>query len=396
MSSPVQSPAGARPAIPLFWLILAILLAGINLRPVLTSLGPLLPEIIVDLGLSPLEAGLITTLPVLCLGLFAPPAARLADRWGQERAVALMLGLLATGIVLRSCWGEFGLFTGSLIAGSAIGVAGAIIPGIVKRDAPNHPDLMTGFYTMVLCLGAAIAAGTSVPLMQGLDDRWEASLAFWAIPAALACLLWLPLSRFSRQRQTSQRTTTKLWRNKLAWQVTLHMGLQSSIAYIVFGWLPTILQSRGLTPREAGFMLSISVLIQLITAQAGPWLATRTRDQRPAMVLMQLLVLTGLLGCLFAPHDLLWPMATILGLGMGGSFSIALVIIVLRARDAQTAGELSGMAQGFGYTLASLGPLLIGFIPQWFGGWDMAGVVFTLIVLGTCWSGWEAGKHRVI
>src|SRR5690606_22641566 len=190
---------------------------------------------------------------------------------------------------------------------------------------------------------------------------------------ALACLFWLPLARFSRQRQTTRRTTTKLWRNKLAWQVTLHMGLQSSIAYIVFGWLPTILQSRGLTPREAGFMLSISVLIQLITAQAGPWLATRTRDPRPATLPMQTLVLPGLLGCLYVPQDLLWPMATILGLGMGGAFSIALVIIVLRARDTQTAGELSGMAQGFGYTLASLGPRLIGAIPHWSGCWGRAG-----------------------
>lgn len=396
MPSPEPSPAGVKPAIPLFWLILAILLAGINLRPVLTSLGPLLPTIIQDLGLSPLEAGLITTLPVLCLGLFAPPAARLAVRWGHERAVALMLGLLTIGILLRSCWGEIGLFAGSLMAGSAIGVAGAIIPGIVKRDALNHPDLMTGFYTMVLCLGASVAAGASVPLMQSFSDSWEGSLAFWAIPAALACLFWLPLSRFSHKSQPKLTTGVKLWRNKLAWQVTIHMGLQSAIAFIVFGWLPTILQSRGLNPREAGFMLSISVLIQLITAQAGPWLATRTRDQRPAMTLMQVLVLVGLLGCLFAPTNLLWHMATILGLGMGGAFSIALVIIVLRARDAQTAGELSGMAQGVGYTLASLGPLLIGFIPQWFGGWEMAGVLFTLIVLATFWSGWEAGKHRTI
>jgi len=381
-------PAMSRP----WLLILGLVLVAMNLRPALSSLSPLLNDVSASLGLSAAKAGLLTTLPVMCLGLFAPLAPILARRFGAERVVLGILLTLAGGIILRSSFGEAGLFTGSLIAGASIGIIGVLLPGIVKRDFAKQAGTMTGVYTMALCLGAALAAGATVPLSHAFGNSWNIGLGFWIVPALIAALFWLPQVG---QKQGAHQVAYKvkgLLRDPLAWQVTLYMGLQSSLAYIVFGWVPSILISRGLSATEAGLLLSGSIIVQLLSALTAPWLATRGKDQRLAIVVVMLLTLGGLFGCLFAPLDGLWGWAILLGLGQGGTFSLALTLIVLRSRDSHVAANLSGMAQGIGYTLASMGPLAVGVLHDWTGGWGATGWVFGVIGLGAIIAGLGAGR----
>ena len=373
-------------------LLLGLILVALNLRPALSSMAPLLSEVPGSLGLSAAQAGLLTTLPVLCLGLFAPLAPVLARRFGAERVVLGILLTLAGGIVLRSAFGQVGLFVGSILAGASIGVIGVLLPGIVKRDFAKQAGTMTGVYTMALCLGAAMAAGATVPLSEQLGHSWALGLGFWVVPALLAAVFWLPQVGEKHGAHQVAYRVRGLLRDPLAWQVTLYMGLQSSLAYIVFGWLPSILIGRGLTPTQAGLVLSGSVIVQLISSLAAPWLATRGKDQRLAIVIVMLLVLGGLFGCLYAPLDGLWGWAILLGLGQGGSFSLALTLIVLRSRDAHVAANLSSMAQGFGYTLASMGPFAVGVVHDLTGGWNALGWIFGLVGLGAIIAGIGAGR----
>ncbi|WP_092251895.1 CynX/NimT family MFS transporter [Pseudomonas sp. NFACC13-1] len=373
-------------------LLLGLILVALNLRPALSSMAPLLSDVSRSLGLSAAQAGLLTTLPVLCLGLFAPLAPVLARRFGAERVVLGILLTLAGGIVLRSAFGQVGLFAGSILAGASIGVIGVLLPGIVKRDFARQAGAMTGVYTMALCLGAAMAAGATVPLSEHLGHSWASGLGFWVVPALLAAVFWLPqVGEKPGAHQVAYRVRGLL-RDPLAWQVTLYMGLQSSLAYIVFGWLPSILIGRGLTPTEAGLVLSGSVIVQLISSLAAPWLATRGKDQRLAIVIVMVMTLSGLFGCLYAPIDGLWGWAILLGLGQGATFSLALTLIVLRSRDAHVAANLSSMAQGFGYTLASLGPFAVGVVHDLTGGWNALGWIFGLIGLGAIIAGIGAGR----
>ncbi|ORC53504.1 cyanate transporter, partial [Pseudomonas floridensis] len=286
----------------------------------------------------------------------------LARRFGSERVVLVILLMLASGLAVRSLFGEFGLFSGSLLAGASIGIIGVLLPGIVKRDFPKQAGAMTGVYTMALCLGAAIAAGSTVPLSHYFGDSWQIGLGFWLIPAVIAALLWLPQACEKHGTHRDVYRVRGLLRDRLAWQVTLYMGLQSSLSYIVFGWLPSILIGRGMTPTQAGLLLSGSIIVQVISALSAPWLATRGKDQRLAIMLVMSLTLTGLFGCLYAPLDGLWGWAILLGLGQGGTFSLALALIVLRSRDSHVAANLSSMAQGFGYTIASMGPFAVGVV----------------------------------
>ena len=251
---------------------------------------------------------------------------------------------------------------------------------------------MTGVYTMALCLGAALAAGATVPLSHYFGDSWNIGLGFWILPALVAAVFWLPQVGQKHGAHPVAYRVKGLLRDPLAWQVTLYIGLQSSLAYIVFGWVPSILISRGLSATEAGLALSGSIIVQLLSALTAPWLATRGKDQRLAIVVVMLLTLAGLFGCLFAPLDGLWGWAILLGLGQGGTFSLALTLIVLRSRDSHVAANLSGMAQGIGYTLASMGPLAVGVLHDWTGGWAATGWVFGVIGLGAIIAGWGAGR----
>ncbi len=173
----------AQPVLHRPWLLLlGLVLVALNLRPALSSMAPMLSEVSRSLGLSAAKAGLLTTLPVLCLGLFAPLAPLLARRFGSERVVLGILLTLAGGMILRSSLGEFGLFAGSILAGASIGVIGVLLPGIVKRDFAKHAGAMTGVYTMALCMGAAMAAGSTVPLSQHFGNSWALGLGFWVVP----------------------------------------------------------------------------------------------------------------------------------------------------------------------------------------------------------------------
>ena len=377
-------------------LLLGMVLVALNLRPALSSMAPLLGEVSEYLGLSAAQAGLLTTLPVLCLGLFAPLAPILARRFGTERVVLGILLVLGAGIVLRSYLGETGLFAGSILAGASIGVIGVLLPGIIKRDFAGHAGTMTGVYTMALCLGAALAAGATVPLSHYFDDSWQLGLGFWAVPAVIAAIFWLPQAGKRNGAHNVAYRVRGLLRDPLAWQVTLYMGLQSSLSYIVFGWLPSILIGRGLTPTQAGLVMSGSVIVQLVTALTAPWLATRGKDQRLAIVLVMSMTLAGLFGCLYAPLDGLWGWAIVLGLGQGGTFSLALTLIVLRSRDAHVAANLSGMAQGIGYTVASMGPFAVGLVHELTGGWSAVGWIFAVVGIGAIIAGLGAGRAKYV
>lgn len=142
--------------------------------------------------MSSVSAGVLTTLPVVCLGAFAPFAPRLAQRFGAERTLLFVLIVLTVGTAIRGLGTQSFLYMGAALAGAAIAVGNVLLPGVVKRDFPKTAAIMTGLYTMALCAGAASAAGFTIPIKNMLGGSWNLALAFWAVPAALVFVLWLP------------------------------------------------------------------------------------------------------------------------------------------------------------------------------------------------------------
>jgi len=270
-----------------------------------------------------------------------------------------------------------------------------LLPVLIKKDFSGAPALMTGVYTMALSAGAALASGLTVPLSKLMDGSWPLALAAWVVPVLAAMVAWLPRLKDPPEAGPGRCVDLRgIWTNALAWQVTLFMGLQSALAYSVFGWLAPILRDRGMTDVSAGALVSVSIIAQVAAALVTPVMATRGRDQRPAVVICMVLNMAGLLGCVLGPLSgaLLW--AVILGLGQGASFALALTLIVLRSSDARTAGQLSSMAQGVGYCLAAAGPLLVGVLHSWTGSWSALGALFLTIGAGALLAGLGAGRNR--
>ncbi|MCL5427406.1 MAG: MFS transporter [Gammaproteobacteria bacterium] len=376
--------------------ILLMVVVGLNLRPAMSSVAPLLTRLQETAGLSATAAGLLTTLPVLFLGLFAPLAPILAKHFGSERTLSAALILLAAGLILRGLPLPGVLFVGSAMAGAAIGIGGTLLPALVKRELPDSADLLTGLYTMALCLGGALGAGLSVPLTQLLGS-WQASLMSWSLLSLFALVVWhfkMPRTSSLAPPTPANSDALKLLKQPLTWHVMLFMGIQSSMAYIVFGWLPTLLVYRGYNEADAGWTMAVSIMCQLASALGAPWLARMGRDQRPALLLVLLSTGLGLWMLLIAPIAWKWPGAALLGIGQGGSFSLALSLLVLRTANSRLAGQLSGLVQGGGYTLAALGPFGVGVLLQ--AGASIGHIAWVLIVLITLCCGFAllAGKNQ--
>ncbi|RYF30331.1 MAG: MFS transporter, partial [Comamonadaceae bacterium] len=378
-------------------LAVSVVLIAFNLRPVFSSLSVVLPEIMASTGLSPGAASLLTTLPIVCLGLFAMVAPRLGRRFGTERTLLGCMVFILVGTLLRGTGSVPLLFVASAIAGTGIAVANVLLSGLVKRDFSKQAAWMMGLYTMAVCAGAASGAGLTVPLEHALGGGWTMALAFWALPAAVVTLLWAPQAwRVAPIASESAFAVRGLWRDPLAWQVTLYMGLQSALAYSVMGWLAPILRERGLPGETAGFVVSLSIIVQVVTCLAAPVLAVRARNQRGFAAGVAVLIVVAMLGCQFAPIGQIWWWTVLLGIAQGASFALALTLIVLRSRDAHVAAQLSGMAQGVGYLVAAFGPLLVGLLRGWTGSFDAAALLYLVLGVALVGAGLGAGRSEYV
>lgn len=366
------------------------------LRLLFASLSVRLPEVVRATGLEPWQVGLLTTLPVLCLGLCAPLAPRLARRWGTEQVLAGSLVLIGLGTVCRALGPVWALFSFSILAGAAIAIANVLLPTLVKRDFEDRTALLTGAYVTAISGGAALAAAITIPVETWLGGGWQVGLAMWAVPVALALLLWAPQRRQGARKIAAVLPVAGLWRDPLAWSVSLFMGLQSALAFCVLGWLAPILRDRGLDAVTAGLVLSVLIVVQLLTSLTVPSIATRQPGQRMIAAMLSIAATAGLAGLLLAPLSGVWVWAIVQGLAQGGLFSLALTMVLLRSPDSHVASHLSSMAQGVGYVPAALAPLGIGLLHQWTGGFEAVAGMVVFIGLGLIVTGLIAARPTVV
>ncbi|SFM01074.1 CynX/NimT family MFS transporter [Salibacterium qingdaonense] len=381
-------------------LVFGIIFVAFNLRPAITSVGPLIGIIREDTGITNGAAGLLNTLPLLAFAALSPLAPAAGQRFGKERIVYAGLLLLTAGIVLRAADILPAVYVGTAMAGGGIAIGNVLLPGVVKERFPQHVGTMTGLYTTSMVLFASAASGLSLPLTNGLNLDWHMSLGSWALLCVPALLLWLPQLRQkpeSCSQGLSVENEASVWRSPLAWQVTLFMGLQSFLFYCLITWLPEILQARGLDPAAAGWLLSIMQFVSLPLSFFIPVLAARLSHQKGIVSGISLLYIIGLSG-LFIDGPVILPIISVLlfGLAQGGALSLSLTLLGLRARTASQASRLSGMAQSFGYLLAAVGPFSTGLLFDMYQSWMPALIIFVIVTAVMFWSGIKAGEDRYI
>ncbi|MFE8887101.1 CynX/NimT family MFS transporter [Pseudarthrobacter enclensis] len=386
----------------LAYLGLCLVLIGLNLRTVFSSFSAVLPEITAQASLPGWSIVVLTTVPVTLLGVFAPLAPVLARRFGAERVLLGAMAVLTAGLLLRPAGAGLpgghlpGLLAGTAACGAAIALCNVLLPGLVKRDFPHRLGLMGGLYTTAICASAALGAGFTYPVYVATGE-WTAALWFWALPAAVVLLLFLPVALRQRAvRHTAVKDGVNVWRSPVAWQVTIFMVLQAMMSFSVFAWLAPILRERGVDGATAGLIVSVSIVLQMLGSLFAPALAARFRDQRAINTVVALMTGGGFALSIFGPLDLVWVWAGLLGLGQGSLTAVALTMIMLRTRDGHTAAHLSGMMQGVGYGLGSTGTLLVGQLHQATGSFTAAGVLFLVVGLLAAVFGYRAGRDRFV
>jgi CP family cyanate transporter-like MFS transporter len=349
--------------------VISVVAIAFNMRTAIGEIPPVLP----DLGLSSAGQSILATVPVVCFGLAALAAPALRAWLGEERGLLAVLALLLVGVLVRAAAPGAGLFPGTVLAGCGIAVMNVLVPSLIRRRFPGHVGLMTGVYSTALVAGGSLSAAATVPLRDAANGSLHVALGIWAIPIVIALVVWLPQRRHRALPAVAggREAIRALGRSRVAWYVTLFMGLQSLLYYAPLSWLPAIHRDQGIDAATAGFLLSTLNFVSVPTTFLAPVLAHRMRDQRPAVAACVALTAIGLLGILVAPSSTALVWVVILGLGQGAALSLALLMIVLRAADDDTAARLSSMAQGFGYLIAATGPLVTGLLHAATGSWTI-------------------------
>ncbi|MGC0419437.1 MFS transporter [Embleya sp. AB8] len=390
--------SGARPGLA-FGALLALGLVALDLRAPVTATGPLLARIRADLGLSGAAVGVLTSLPVLCLGVFAFVGPVLGRRWGEARVVLASLVLLVAGAALRLIPAAWALFAGTILVGAAIGLANVLLPGLIRRRFAGAVAGVTAFYSACLTLGGAGGSALAAPLAEATGSSWRAPLALVAIPLSVAAIAaWWPGVRAdARQPGGTPPVRVRLWRDATAWRVTVFFAAQALLAYVVFGWLPTMAQDRGIGETGSGLLLSLTSLVGVAGAALLPSVYRRLPDQRGPAVLVALLSGAGLAGVVLAPAPAgVWVAGVLLGLGQGAGFAIALSLIGLRTRTGDQTAALSSMAQGVGFLLATIGPFGAGLLHDASGGWRVPLVALLVVCAVQLAAGLGAGRVREV
>ncbi|MEV6212215.1 MFS transporter [Kitasatospora sp. NPDC051914] len=395
------APPPARARLLVLLLTAAVALAAVNLRPVVTSLGPLLDDVRADLGMSAGTAGLLTAVPSLCFALFGPAAPALARRIGPIAVVAAGMGAITLGVAARSFAGGtavFLLLTAVALAGVA--VSNVLLPVVIKRYFPHRVGPMIGLYSMALSVGTALAAAATVPLAAAMGGSWRAGLGIWAVLGGAAVLLWLAVALLRREPSAGEEPAAdgprvSIVRSRTAWALAVFLGLQATSAYATMGWLPKIYQDAGVSDGASGVLLAVVMAVSMPASFVLPNLAARRGDQRLFVVVLGLCGIAGYSGLAFAAGTASWLWAGLVGLSMC-AFPLALTMIGLRARTPGGVARLSAFSQSVGYLISIPGPILVGAVYQATGSWYLPLGLLALLLVPQMVFGAMAGRPRHI
>lgn len=361
-------------------MLAGLFIATIGLRPQLIAIGPLAPLLREDLAVTAAVTGLLTTIPVLCMGLLAPVGPSLAARLGPRLALAACLALICGAGLVRALAPTIPLIVlVTVVIGIGIGIAGPIPSMVVADRLPRWRALGTGAYAGGIVLGSATAAAVAVPL--AVDGDWRRALLVLSAASLLTIVAWLALVRREPDQASRPPAVRLPWRHRTAWLLVLVFGLQSAMFYGVNAWLPNVYVERGWDPAHAGSLLAVFNVVGLLVTLGVPLVADRVGTRQGQLTLCAAGALLGFIGVITVPDaSFLW--AVVLGLSIGAIFPLTLTLPLDVAHDAASVGSASAMMLLGGYLIASSSPLLLGAARDATGSFETSLVLLGVVAAG--------------
>ena len=361
--------------------LLLVMLLALNLRPILTSIGPLLEPMRASTGLGYQQAALLTALPVLCMGL-VPLLQPWLRRWISEHG-GMLAGLAAIALAclwrlqLGSAWA---LIASAVVAGLGVAVVQGMMPGLVNRWFPGRLAGAMGMYSAALMSGGGLAAVLG-PHISGYFGHWQAGLGLWAIPALLAMLAWTLL----RPRQDAPKLAGAAgghwFGTRRAWLLALYFGLINGGYTSMVAWLPAYHLEHGGTAQGGGDLVGLMTIFQVAGALGLPLLLRRWVDRRPGLWLALSIQLSGFLGLLLAPTLSMCLWVAMIGFGLGACFSQSLTLTLEHLKTPAEAGGLAAFVQGIGFIITGIVPYITGWLRDVSGDFQASWTLLTVTVL---------------
>ncbi|WP_347929244.1 cyanate transporter [Pseudomonas helvetica] len=370
--------ATSRPAV---WLMIAVILVALNLRPSMAAVGPLLSAIRGDIALSFSLASLLTMLPVMAMGLAMFFGMSVSRRLGEHRTVVLSLLIIGLATVSRLFLDSAAeLILSAVLAGIGIALIQALMPALIKSRFSDNVSLFMGLYVTSIMGGAAIAASFA-PLVMTRTGSWRVGLAIWALLALLALLLWYGQRHAVPATPAAVQRKEAFFSNSRAWLLAIFFGLGTAAYTCVLAWLAPYYVEKGWSEQNAGLLLGFLTAMEVISGLLTPAIANRSRDKRLVLMVLLGLIMAGFCGLILSPQhlSLLWP--CLLGLGIGGLFPMSLIVSLDHLDNPQRAGGLTAFVQGIGYLIAGLSPLIAGMIRDQLGSFEWAWWSLTAVML---------------
>jgi CP family cyanate transporter-like MFS transporter len=356
-----------------------IVLVALNLRPILASVGPLLPAIQQDITLSFKLASLLTTLPVFAMGLFCLAGYQLAHRFGVNQIILFSIVLIVLSAALRLwAFDASNLIITALLAGLGIALIQALMPMVIKNIYGSQHPRMMGLYITGIMLGAAISASIS-PFIEA-EYGWRMGLGSWSLLALIALIAWWFYKPDAKRFQDDDAQivdTPGLWRNRRSWYLAIFFSLGSSCYVCVLAWLSPYAIEQGYTAKQAGLMLGLLTAMEVVAGLLFPALSAKNIDRRRILYVLCTLQIIGFGGMAFRPDISLWLWSAIAGLGIGGIFPMALIVTMDHQTNSLLAGKLAGFVQGIGSMIAAIAPWIAGWMRDSLQSFTMAWVALT-------------------
>lgn len=364
-------------------MLLVLVLIGLNMRPLLTSIGPLLPQLREASGMSFTAVSLLTALPVVAMGVLALAGGWVDRHFSERNSVALSLLAIAVGALLRELAPQsLLLLSSALLGGIGIGIIQAVMPAVIKRTFQRRMPLVMGLWSAALMGGGGLGAALT-PWLAEHSDVWHRSLAWWALLALVALIGWWPQSKALNQPIKSSQLAQplRLHLSPRAWTLGLYFGLINGGYTSLIAWLPPYYMQLGATAQFSGSLLALMTVGQAAGALILPMFA-RKQDRRSLLMAALTLQLIGFCGFIWLPLQMSVLWAVVCGFGLGGAFPLCLVLALDHSPQPAIAGRLVAFMQGIGFIVAGLSPYLSGLLRSLSGNFLLDWMFHAVLVVG--------------